>query len=66
MNGIHMKTSNCIIGDKACPLLLWLMASHKQTIVSMYFIFETSFNKQFNHPKVIVENKFGIINKFIF
>lgn len=57
MNGIHMKTSSCIVGDKACPLLLWLMASHKQTIVSMYFIREILFNKQFNHPKVVVEKQ---------
>jgi hypothetical protein len=63
MNGIHMKTSSSIVGDKTCPLLLWLTASHKQTIVSMYFILEILFNK---HPKVVVENKFGIINKFIF
>jgi hypothetical protein len=58
---LHKGIKLYVIGNKAYPLLPWMMVPHKQTGV-LHSMLETLFNKQFSCAKVI-ENNFGILKK---
>ncbi len=49
------------LGDKGCPLLPWIMTSHKQG--HQHFVLKVLYNKKHKCEHVVVENACGILKK---